>query len=1197
MISHRARRNLATASTSVIAALLFASPAAAEQQNACGDLADGEISCPTDGAPYDQGIRYDAFGDITVNLGDGLSLAPETGFAGIIAVSEVDAGGSVTINGAQTTISTRDAIGAVVEAEGDVLIDLASVSTEVATPGEIADGIFAASTFGSTSVNVGSVTTAGDYSRGIVVENGGAGSVRIDAGSITTGGLASDGVVVLAGGLTEIRVDTIEGRGDGIWGVNVFNGVSFQGELVAGNTYVDIGRIALAGYANAGVVLTSYGSAYIAIDALDIEGSASTGVYTSAMGTVRVEVGEAAFRGEQTGGIFASAINGDAIVKIRALSSEDGSGVGAGSYAGAAIVEAGSIHVNGDFARGADVDSTYGNASVRVDDVSTNGFFAHAIGARAMRGDLTIVAGTIAVQGEGSYGIQATGQRNLIQIDGALNTSGTNGIGILSSTTRGDNIVLAKGDIATLGGGADGMWLTGRYGSAIVRASGTISTAGDLAAGIRATGEDGQVAIEAQAITTAGAGANGIHARTRYIGPYFGYFPGEPVPFTGNIDIRAANISVTGAGSAGISAKGLGDAAIIAGNVSATSGPAIETDMIGAVSLDLRGAIRADEASAIVATGSDVSIDIAANARVFGGEDGLVVNALGPRCVMRDPLDGSPNPCPNPGSDEFGGGIGFGGIVLLEAPATAAAFAGKAHIVNRGTIEAGSGFAVRAETGSVALENHGEVVGAVQFGGGDDLFDNRGLFVVTKDSDFGSGSDIFRNTGTLRFAGGQARLEGLDSFENQGTIDLRNGAAGDVLTLSGDYVGREGAVVQLDIDAASRASDRLVIAGSASGSTQVSLAGAPAEARLTGPEGILLIQIGGASSADAFTLSESTRDIGLVRYALAYNEASGGFSIVGRAGAGAYRQLGTLQASDHMWDASAELWRSHGLARRDAFFGGLDDAGAPRLWGSLQGGHVSRDWSSHDGDDVVDLDYRQTRRGGQLGYDLLGREAETSTVRVGLTGGYSTATLGYRSGGERIELSTANIGLYASYVGERLFANLLVKYDDHGIEVDAATFASSEKLGGSTWGADGEVGLRLGDSGMFVEPAIGLAWTRTSIDDLAASAQSVAFDDSQQVKARLGARFGGTSGFPGGDALTIYASAHAVRLFGSDYALTVTSGASQRIEGRRLGTFGEGRLGLAYRTAGGFELFLESQGDVGSGYDGLTGRAGFRVGF
>jgi len=360
---------------------------------------------------------------------------------------------------------------------------------------------------------------------------------------------------------------------------------------------------------------------------------------------------------------------------------------------------------------------------------------------------------------------------------------------------------------------------------------------------------------------------------------------------------------------------------------------------------------------------------------------------------------------------------------------------------------------------------------------------------------------------------------------------------------------------------------------------------------------VTLIEVAGTAPADAFVLAEATRDIGLVRYALRHDVSSGAYSLVGRAGAGAYRQLGALQAAEHMWDASAGLWRSHGLSRRDSWQGGANEAAAPRLWGALQSGRVSRDWPSPDGDDRFDLDYRQTRHGGQLGYDLLGSGNDASMMRVGFTGGFSTAKLGYRGSADRIDLSTTNIGLYASYVGEKLFGNLLVKYDRHDIEIDTPAFASIQKLDGSTWGADGEIGMRLGGMGMFVEPAIGLAWANTAIDNLGTAAQRLEFETSDSVKARIGARFGGTSRFAGGDALTIYASGNAVHEFGDDHALTVTAGESQRIEGARLGTYGEGRLGLSYRTAGGFEAFLEGQAEFGSGYDGLTGRAGFRIGF
>lgn len=1191
MISNRARRNLATASMGALATLLSANTALAQAQDACGALIDGEAFCPSDGAAYPEGIRYDAPGNITLNLEDGLSLAPETGDAGIIVISEFLTQGAAVINGSGTSISTRDATGAVVEAEGDILIDLASVSTEVVTPGELAAGITAATVNGSTTINVGSVRTVGDYSNGILVEQAGPGIVTINAGSISTNGFASDGIKVVSGGDVEIVVDTIEGNGDYIWGINATNGVPSEDGTLTGNTSISIGRIDLSGSYNIGVVLKSESVAMVSIGELAVDGFASGGVVVSAADTAYVSVENATFKGDQSGGIFAASGFGNALVKVGSLTSENGGGVGAQSFSGLAAVEADSVHVKGDQAIGAQAASTYGGAVLRVKDVSTDGLLGTAIRVEALHGDVTVMAGKVATAGDLSTGIFAMGETNDVRVLESLETKGEGSVGILSATTRGENFVLANGPVSTRGANADALWVVGRYGSATVLTSGEVSTMGEGSAGIRATGENGEVSIEAQKITTAGAGANGIHARTQFVEVYNGQIPGDPVPFTGNIDIRAANVAVSGEAAMGISARGLGSATILAGNVSAVSGAAIDADMIEDVTLDLRGEIRSQEANAVVARGNHVAIEIGANARIVGGQNGLVIDAVGQRCVLPEVGDGSPNPCPNPGKDSPNGGIG---TAAFAPPVDFPGFAGDAKVINRGTIEAGDGFAIRVERGTIALENRGTIAGGLQFAGGNDQFDNAGLFVVTKDSDFGSGTDVLRNSGTLR-AGGDVRLDGLERFENSGAIDLRNEKTGDVLTISGDYVGQGDAVVHLDIDGAGRASDRLVIEGSASGSTAIALTTDPTEAKITAAKGVILVEVEGQSTADAFVLADATRDIGLVRYALSYDAESGRYNLVGRAGAGAFRQLGALQAADNMWDMTADLWRAQGLSRRDALMGDLGTVS--RLWGSLQGGRATRDWTTTDGDDAIDLDYRQTRQGGQIGYDLFGTGGETGALRIGVTGGYATSKLRYRGGDERIDLSTANVGIYAAYVGERLFANLLVKYDHHDVELDTTAFASTQDIGGATWGADGEVGMRFGSTGMFIEPTVGLAWSATDIDSLGTATQRLEFETSNQVKARIGARFGGTSQFANGGALTLYASGNAVRIFGDDYGLTVTAGESQRIDGDRLGTFGEGRIGLSYRTAGGFEAFAEGQGEIGSGYDGLTGRVGFRIGF
>ena len=1192
MISSRTRRNLATASIGALTTLLCANAAAAQQQDACGPLVDGEVFCPSDGSAFPDGIRYDAAGNITLNLEDGLSLAPVVGEAGIIAISEFGTKGAVTINGSGTSISTRDASGVAVEADGDVVIDLASVSTEVVTPGELAAGITVATPFGSTRINVGSVRTVGDYSNGIVVEQGGLGDVAINAGSISTNGFASDGIKVVSGGNTDIVVDTIEGNGDYIWGLNVTNGIEYEGQLIHGTTSISVGRINLSGNYNSGVVLNSQGVAIVDIGDLNIDGIASGGVNVTAAGAAHVSVGSAIFKGEGSGGIVAASDNSNAFVKVGSLTAENGGGIAAISGAGTAHAEAGSIHVKGDFARGAEAASVFGNANVRVAEISTDGLVGHAITATALRGKASVIAGDVTTAGATSYGIMAAGKTNDIRVLGALTTKGEWSAGILSSTTGGENLVLTSGKVTTEGANADAFWITARYGAAVIRTIGDVATSGDKAIGIRAVGEDGAVSIEAQNIVTEGAGSHGIQARTRFVSFYSGPAPDNPVSLGGDIDIRAANVAVSGDGAMGISAHGLGNAVILAGNVSAVSGSAIDIDMIKDAALDLRGDISSQHASAVVARGHNVSIDIGASAHVFGGQDGLVIDAVGTRCALPDLGDGTPNPCPNPGDEAPSGGIGI--AAFAAPPANFPSFAGDAHVINRGTIEAGDGFAVRVENGTIALDNRGTITGGVRFAGGDDLFDNSGSFVLTKDSDFGDGVDVLRNSGTVR-AAGSLRLDGLERFENSGAIDLGNEKAGDVLTIAGDYVGRGDAVVRLDIDGAGRASDRLVIEGSASGSTAIALSTDPTEAKITGAKGVLLVEVEGKSTADAFTLADATRDIGLVRYALTYDAASGSYSLVGRAGAGAFRQLGALQAADHMWDMSADLWRTQGLSRRDALMGDL--GAVSRLWGSLQGGRATRDWTTADGDDAIDLGYRQTRQGGQIGYDLFGGGGETGALRFGLTGGYATSKLRYREGGERIELSTANVGIYANYVGERLFANLLVKYDHHDVELDAAAFSSTQDIGGSTWGVDGEVGMRFGSTGMFIEPSVGLAWSATDIDSLGTATQRLEFETSKQVKARIGARFGGSSHFANGGALTLYASGNAVRIFGDDYGLTVTAGETQRIEGDRLGTFGEGRVGLSYRTAGGFEAFAEGQGELGSGYDGITGRVGFRVGF
>lgn len=1181
--------------------------------DACGELVDGEASC-TAADPVNEGVYYAAPGDVTVHLEDGLVIEPLAGLAGVIAISEE---GIATIDGAGATIRTENASGAVAERANGVVIDLASVSVEMTDPDAFAFGIAAASPFGTIAINAGEVTTKGDYTTGIIAE-GASSDVFINAGKISTDGFSSDGVVVRTAGFTEIQVGSIETTGEYNWGVNVTNGGYVNDELMGNYTSVAVDSIKLTGNNNRGVnvftltdtgiqigklesegdggygvYVTAYGNAGVSIGELSMVGSGNTGVLLASLGTSTVDVGTATFTGEG-GGILAVGEQGGANIRVGTLTTEMGGGIQGASSSGDVSIDAGSVKVNGDFAEGVFAGSTYGKGTVRVGEVSTNGLFANGVVVDTLHGDAAVYAGKVATAGDFSYGIKVFGETSLISIEDSLTTQGINSFGVIASTTNGDAIVLAKGKVDTKGDGADALWVVGRYGTAKVLASGAISTSGDSAIGVRATGEDGQVDVQATSVTTTGANSTGIETRTRYVEVFLGQ--GAPVsyPFTGDIDITAANVAVGGAGSMGISARGLGNANILVGNVSSAKSYAIETNMIEDVNLDLRGTVKSGATSAVLATGADVSVNIGASAQVIGATDGLVISAAGTRCVLPNPEDGvSPNPCPNPGDgfSDFGDSIGVPQVGI----------GGVAAIVNNGTIQTQDGYAIRLASGRAVIDNRGRIEGGVLLGAGDDLFDNSGVFAIGRDSDFGTGVDVLRNSGVVKLASTKAaasyKLAGLEQFENSGTIDLGNKIAGDVLTLSGDYRGSGNAALLLDIDTAAGRGDQLVIQGDAAGSTRVAVAATAGTAQLTDAAGIVLVKVAGDSTADAFALDAASRDIGFVNYALGYDAANGDYRLTGRAGAAAYRMVGALQAAENLWDASADLLRTANLSKRDAQLAGQGEADPSRLWGVLQGGRLSRNLDTTGASGTIDLDYRQTRQGGQIGFDVLNNASDTGLLRVGVTGGYADSTLNFRNSADRIELSTANVGLYAGYVGERAFANLLVKYDRHDLTARSGALAANADFDGSTWGVDGEVGLRMGSAGMFIEPTAGLAWMRTSLDDLANGNQRLAFRDSDGFKGRIGARFGGTSEFANGNALTVYLSGNLAHRFGSDYAADLVSGASQRIKFDRVGTTGEGQLGLSYRTAAGFQAFVEGQGETGSGYSGVTGRAGFRIGF
>lgn len=1162
------------------------SPGLPERLNACGDPVAGEVNCTTDD-PLDEGAYYPASGDLTVHLEDGLVVAPTPDYAGIIAVSD---NGRVVLDGPSAGIKVENASGIYAETVGDIVIDLASVSAVQTDPSRVTRGIEAISSEGTTDIRVGDLRTTGDYATGILTESSN-GSIFIDAGHIATNGFSSDAIAARTGGQIDIHAGTIESTGDYNWGVNVFNGVFFNDELATGYTNVDVDTIRLSGSNNVGINLLTYSDASVRVGELQLDGIDNLGVLAAGLGSVSVDVGTATFTGKG-GGILASGEAGGAFVRIGTLTTEDGGGVQAASSDGNAVIEAGSVHTNGDFGYAIGAGTIRGSAAVNTGDVSTNGLSAVGIDVDALKGSVSILAQNISTTGADSSAVRAFGRTNTLVINGRISTLGSESYGVLTSTTGGDARVIVKGDVATEGEASDGLWVVGRYGTAQIVTSGVVTTSGDRAEAIHAEGENGQVNVQAAHVATSGQDSDGIRARTRYVEVFRGQGAPNNAAFSGDIDILAGTVAVSGDNAVGISARGLGDARIIAGDVGSARDYAIETNMIGDVALDLRGTIRSATTTAVLATGADLSITIGGGGKISGAVHGITINAVGPRCVLPNPEDGvSPNPCPNPGDEfsDFGNTVGVPQFGL----------GGHATVTNAGSIDSGTGYAVNLLNGTITLDNRGLVTGAVKFAGGDDRFLNGGTFALGKDSDFGDGFDSFSNSGVVRLMAPTVgavqayRMLGLERFDNMGTIDLTSGLAGDVLTLAGDYSGAGNAALRLEVDPAANRSDQLVIEGNAVGSTSVRLVALNGAGALTSADGIALVKVAGTAATNAFVLDKASSDSGFVHYSLGYDAAAKTYRLTGRAGAAAYRAVATLEAAGNLWESSADLWQLDSQTKRDSLLSGHPAADRGNLWGSLQGGRIDR----NVGSGTSGLDYRQSRFGAQLGYDLLSKEIGLGTVAAGLTAGYVHSTLDYGGVADQVELASANAGLYASLVGHGIFANLLVKYDRHDVEAKGSAFAKDTDFKGSTLGAEGEVGIRLGGAGMFIEPTVGLAWTRTSFDDLLNAGQRLRFGDASSLKARLGARFGGTSTLANGNSLTLYLSGNLAHRFGNGYSAELVSGASQALILKPARTFGEGRVGLSYRTTNGFQLFLEGEGHDGSGYRSLAGKAGFRLGF
>jgi len=496
-----------------------------------------------------------------------------------------------------------------------------------------------------------------------------------------------------------------------------------------------------------------------------------------------------------------------------------------------------------------------------------------------------------------------------------------------------------------------------------------------------------------------------------------------------------------------------------------------------------------------------------------------------------------------------------------------------------------------------AIDNR--TAGAMTFG-------NAGTwFTAGMQSNFSS-SDIstLNNSGLIQVgltnAGAPATtttLAGLSRLNNTGTVSLSNGVAGDILSLTGAYVGGTGAQVRIDLLGSS--ADRLVIGGTATGSTTVIInsLGTPGAFSKTA-----IAQAATGSSATAFVLPSGTLRQGLMQTGIVYDTASSIYSLIRIPDTAAIETVKFAEIRRNVFFKAEAAWSSHLENYRTLAL--LEDAPeGVRTWAQLFGGEErfedARTFAPLGVQTRYRLDYDQKHAGGQFGVDVL-QGMSTGVAVLGVTAGYASSRATFKETHDTYEVKGFNIGAYASYAPNTWFMNALVRYDraDGDIESSYASYRQSLKT--SQFAATLEAGKHMTLGNLFVEPSASVTASRGSVarkgqdqslNNYSVQDVTVALQRDKTVRAKLGVRAGSKPYKAMGGVLTPYVAVAAVNDFGGkDKVIFNPAADAVSFSNRAGGAFADFRVGAHLAQAGGLEFQAEAGGDYGSHVTGYGAR-------
>ena len=425
----------------------------------------------------------------------------------------------------------------------------------------------------------------------------------------------------------------------------------------------------------------------------------------------------------------------------------------------------------------------------------------------------------------------------------------------------------------------------------------------------------------------------------------------------------------------------------------------------------------------------------------------------------------------------------------------------------------GSDLAITAAStgaGLVLNNNSNTIIGTVNLTAASDTFNNVGSWYTENGtSDFGAGTDTLNNSGLIRAANNAAlaettRFNNLETFNHSGIVTLRDGAVGDRLITSGNFVG-SGGEVRLDtvLDKGAGGSDILEIGGNASGSTRLRIANAGGTGGKTAGDGILVVQVNGTSTPNAFRLAAPV-SVGIWNYQLDYgganntnqnwylvsngiNEAGAVYESAPRLLLDALQSLPTLQQR---------------IGQRQVF----GESGQQGAWVRAIG-----EWrDANPQESTAGSHWRSATQTLQLGYDHVVGETESGTWALGVNGHYKRldANVSNDVGRGSVDADAYGAGLTATWYGNSgAYVDLQAVFSR-----TVAVFASNS-LGSLAKGRHGqgqtlsaEAGYRVGlDEQNTLIPQLQLQSTRLQQADFTDDrGNRVALGDQTNNLARLG---------------------------------------------------------------------------------------------